>query len=312
MPVPVMSPVIQQASYVFAPSCTCIRAMVQRNLDCWGDKTSAVTSDTRPDADRHRQKHQKRSRRDEAETSSGSSSSSSTVRERRKRERKKERKQEKRKAKKEKKEKKEQKARKERKAGGHVDGRENDTHRQLPTVYAPPPPDVAAEAPPPTPEPCSLPGAKRPEQAEAERVAGQRVVKVWDPSLGVERSVRANGEVVEQCVRAACLMSRRPARARARTVIHTQALRRPSAPPADGPTAHSPRRPHGPSAALTHQVSRAASRTLQHDKARHVPTVAGPTRTLGPTAAGPERDTGPDAYTGRDKFPSQHPWFGYK
>jgi hypothetical protein len=238
--------------------------MVQRNLDCWGDKTSAVTSDTRPDADRHRQKHQKRSRRDEAETSSGSSSSSSTVRERRKRERKKERKQEKRKAKKEKKEKKEQKARKERKAGGHVDGRENDTHRQLPTVYAPPPPDVAAEAPPPTPEPCSLPGAKRPEQAEAERVAGQRVVKVWDPSLGVERSVRANGEVVEQCVRAACLMSRRPARARARTVIHTQALRRPSAPPADGPTAHSPRAPRSIRSTyapgLASRISNAAAR----------------------------------------------------
>lgn len=192
----------------------------QRNLDCWGETTSAVNSDTRPDADRHRQKHQKRSRRDEDETSS-SSSSSSSGRERRKRERKKERKQEKRKAKKEKREKKEKtekkekKARKERKA----EDRENDTHRQLPTVYAPPPPEVAEEAPPATPESCSLPGAKRPEQAEAERVAGQRIVTVWDPSLGIERSVRANGEVVEQCARASCL-SRRPARARARTIIY--------------------------------------------------------------------------------------------
>ena len=194
--------------------------VLQRNLDCWGETTSAVNSDTRPDADRHRQKHQKRSRRDEDETSS-SSSSSSSGRERRKRERKKERKQEKRKAKKEKREKKEKtekkekKARKERKA----EDRENDTHRQLPTVYAPPPPEVAEEAPPATPESCSLPGAKRPEQAEAERVAGQRIVTVWDPSLGIERSVRANGEVVEQCARASCL-SRRPARARARTIIY--------------------------------------------------------------------------------------------
>ena len=135
------------------------------------------------------------------------------------------RKQEKRKAKKEKKEKKEKKVRKERRADGHVDDRESDTHRQLPTVYAPPPPDVAEEVPPPTPAACSLPGAKRPEQAEAERVAGQRIVKVWDPSLGIERSVRANGEVIEQCVRAACF-SRRPARARARTIIYTQALGR--------------------------------------------------------------------------------------
>ena len=213
--------------------------VLQRNLDCWGETTSAVNSDTRPDADRHRQKHQKRSRRDEDETSS-SSSSSSSGRERRKRERKKERKQEKRKAKKEKREKKEKtekkekKARKERKA----EDRENDTHRQLPTVYAPPPPDVVAEeAPPATPESCSLPGAKRPEQAEAERVAGQRIVTVWDPSLGIERSVRANGEVVEQCARASCL-SRRPARARARTIIYN--IPRPWVlpHPVEGHTAH--------------------------------------------------------------------------
>ena len=284
--------------------------VLQRNLDCWGETTSAVNSDTRPDADRHRQKHQKRSRRDEDETSS-SSSSSSSGRERRKRERKKERKQEKRKAKKEKREKKEKtekkekKARKERKA----EDRENDTHRQLPTVYAPPPPEVAEEAPPATPESCSLPGAKRPEQAEAERVAGQRIVTVWDPSLGIERSVRANGEVVEQCARASCL-SRRPARARARTIIYN--IPRPWVlpHPVEGHTAHP--RAHGPPAALVRQVSRSTSRQLQHDKARHVPTAAGPTRTLGPAAAGPERDTGPGAYTGRDKFPSQHPWFGYK
>jgi hypothetical protein len=58
-----------------------------------------------------------------------------------------------------------------------------------------------------------------------------------------------------------------------------------------------------------HQVSRSASRQLQHDKARHVPRVAGP---IGPL--GPERGAGPghSTYTGKDKFPSQHPWFGYK
>ena len=198
--------------------------MLERNLDCWGERTS----DAR-DAD-HRRK-QKRSRQDEAETSSSSSSSSSCSDRERKKERKKAHKQEKGKGKKEKKKekkakkakkaKKDKKARKERKADvrtgkdvrANADGRDNDT--QLPTVYAPPPPDVAEEVPLPTPASCSLPGAMRPEQAEAERVAGQRIVKVWDPSLGVERSVRANGEVVEQCVSAACL-SRSPARARAR------------------------------------------------------------------------------------------------
>ena len=197
---------------------------MERNLDCWGEKTS----DAR-DADRRHK--QKRSRQDEAETSSSSSSSSSCSDRKRKKERKKEHKQEKGKGKKEKKEKKEEKAkkakkakrekkekkaRKERKAHDRTDsdGRDNDT--QLPpTVYAPPPPDVAEEVPPPPPASCSMPGAMRPEQAEAERVAGQLIVKVWDPSLGVERSVRANGEVVEQCVSAACL-SRSPARARAR------------------------------------------------------------------------------------------------
>ena len=85
----------------------------------------------------------------------------------------------------------------------------------------------------------------------------------------------------------------------------------------DGPPrAHLPTR-----SVLVHQVSRSASRQLQHDKARHVPSlvryyplslvprVAGP---IGPP--GPERDAGPGhaTYTGKDKFPSQHPWFGYK
>ena len=68
--------------------------------------------------------------------------------------------------------------------------------------------------------------------------------------------------------------------------------------------------PHLPTrSVLVHQVSRSASRQLQHDKARHVPRVAGP---IGPP--GPERDAGPghSTYTGKDKFPSQHPWFGYK
>ena len=194
--------------------------MLERNLDCWGEKTS-------DHADRRHK--QKRSRQDEAESSSGSSSSSSSSDRKRKKERKKEHKQEKGKGKKEKKEKKtkrekrekrekkgkkEKKARKERKADD-FSSHAQETNTQLPTVYAPPPPDVAEEVPPPTPASCSLPGAMRPEQAEAERLAGQRIVKVWDPSLGVERSVRANGEVVEQCVGAACL-SRSPARARAR------------------------------------------------------------------------------------------------
>jgi len=131
----------------------------------------------------------------------------------------------------------------------HDDGaRKTPPPRQLPTVYAPPPPE--ADEPPPEPPARSM-GAQRPEEAEAARLAGQRILKVWDPSLGVERSVRANGEIVEQC------------------------------------------------------VSRAAAQQLQQDKARHVPTVSGP----------PAQPPGPEpgeTYTGRTKFPSQHPWFGYK
>ena len=87
-------------------------------------------------------------------------------------------------------------------------------------------------------------GAQRPEDAQAEYERSQRIFTVFDPSLGVERQVRASGEVVEQC------------------------------------------------------VSRSAAAQLQHDKARVVQ----------PVVTGPQRET----YTGRTKFPSQHPWFGYK
>ena len=88
-------------------------------------------------------------------------------------------------------------------------------------------------------------GAQRPEDAQVEYERSQRIFTVFDPSLGVERQVRASGEVVEQC------------------------------------------------------VSRSAAAQLQHDKARVVQPVVTP---------GPQRET----YTGRTKFPSQHPWFGYK
>ena len=43
-------------------------------------------------------------------------------------------------------------------------------------------------------------GAQRPEEAASERERLQKIHKVFDPSLGVERYVRASGEVVEQCV----------------------------------------------------------------------------------------------------------------
>ena len=74
--------------------------------------------------------------------------------------------------------------------------------------------------------------------------SGCRIQRVWDPSLGVYRSVRLSGEVVEE------------------------------------------------------SVSRGEQQRLMAAKARHVGPV-GP-----PTAA--------QSFTGREKFPSQHPWFGYK
>ena len=93
-------------------------------------------------------------------------------------------------------------------------------------------------------EPRRVMGAQRPENAAAERERLQQIQRVWDPSLGVYRSVRLSGEVVED------------------------------------------------------SVSRGEQQRLMAAKARHVGPV-GP-----PTAA--------QSFTGREKFPSQHPWFGYK
>ena len=80
----------------------------------------------------------------------------------------------------------------------------------------------------------------RPEEHAAEAAAMQRVQRVYDPSLGVERCVRLNGEVVEE------------------------------------------------------SVSRGEQQRRAHLKARHISTASG------------------ESYTGRERFPSQHPWFGYK
>ena len=102
---------------------------------------------------------------------------------------------------------------------------------------------AAAAAEPPREPPRRVLGAQRPEDAAAERERLQQIQRVWDPSLGVYRSVRLSGEVVEE------------------------------------------------------SVSRGEQQRLMAAKARHV----GP---VGPTAA--------QSFTGREKFPSQHPWFGYK
>ena len=103
---------------------------------------------------------------------------------------------------------------------------------------------TAAAAEPPREPPRRVMGAQRPEDAAAERERLQQIQRVWDPSLGVYRSVRLSGEVVEE------------------------------------------------------SVSRGEQQRLMAAKARHVGPV-GP-----PTAA--------QSFTGREKFPSQHPWFGYK
>ena len=103
---------------------------------------------------------------------------------------------------------------------------------------------TAAAAEPPREPPRRVLGAQRPEDAAAERERLQQIQRVWDPSLGVYRSVRLSGEVVEE------------------------------------------------------SVSRGEQQRLMAAKARHVGPV-GP-----PTAA--------QSFTGREKFPSQHPWFGYK
>ena len=83
-------------------------------------------------------------------------------------------------------------------------------------------------------------GAMRPEDHAAEVAELQRVQRVYDPSLGVERLVRLSGEVVEE------------------------------------------------------SISQREQQRRAHAKARHVGTA---------TAS---------SYTGREHFPSQHPWFGYK
>ena len=103
---------------------------------------------------------------------------------------------------------------------------------------------AAAAAEPPREPPRRVLGAQRPEDAAAERERLQQIQRVWDPSLGVYRSLRLSGEVVEE------------------------------------------------------SVSRGEQQRLMAAKARHVGPV-GP-----PTAA--------QSFTGREKFPSQHPWFGYK
>ena len=89
-------------------------------------------------------------------------------------------------------------------------------------------------------------GAQRPEDAAVEAERAQRIHSVFDPSLGVYRSVRESGEVVEQC------------------------------------------------------VSRAEQQRMMQAKARVVQGVTAPP------------SQGSTTYTGRDKFPSQHPWFGFK
>ena len=58
-------------------------------------------------------------------------------------------------------------------------------------------------------------------------------------------------------------------------------------------------------------VSRDEQRRLMATKATHVPSIgpSGPPRAVkGPPAA----PTASGSFTGREKFPSQHPWFGYK
>lgn len=187
--------------------------------------------------------HERRSKRKERDESDSSSSDSSDSA-RRKRRRKEH--------KKEKKRKKEEKKRK--KERRHRDS-DKERATPLPSVYAGVSEPllsvyagVSEEAALPDdelqPKQRTL-GAQRPEDAQVEYERSQRIFTVFDPSLGVERQVRASGEVVEQC------------------------------------------------------VSRSAAAQLQHDKARVVQPVVTP---------GPQRET----YTGRTKFPSQHPWFGYK
>ena len=198
-------------------------------------RTSALEMATSDD-----ERSSKRKERDESDSSTSDSSDSA----RRKRRRKEH--------KKEKKRKKEEKKRK--KERRHRDS-DKERATPLPSVYAGVSEPllsvyagVSEEAALPDdelqPKQRTL-GAQRPEDAQVEYERSQRIFTVFDPSLGVERQVRASGEVVEQC------------------------------------------------------VSRSAAAQLQHDKARVVQPVVTP---------GPQRET----YTGRTKFPSQHPWFGYK
>ena len=132
----------------------------------------------------------------------------------------------------------------------------DDEPAALPLATAPLRAHVDAHAPPDAVDPDvpskRVAGAQRPEEAEAERVAGQAVRRVFDPTLGVERLVKLSGEVVEE------------------------------------------------------SISCEQQRNLLHAKARHV-AVSAPTAPLTQAAA-----AGSSTYTGRDKFPSQHPWYGMK
>ena len=46
-------------------------------------------------------------------------------------------------------------------------------------------------------------GMMRPEEAARVEREGQAISRVYDPDLGVWRSVRANGQIVEECVSSA-------------------------------------------------------------------------------------------------------------
>ena len=215
-----------------------------------GKHSRSHSSDDSSSDGRERRKESKKHRK-ESKRSHSSDDSSSDGRERRKESKKHRKESKKHKRRHDKKEKRKKRHTRRRESGedsalatrpmpDRVDTLPEPAHREelLPDrVDTLPAAPVAAQ---PVEEGRRVMGAMRPEDHAAEVAELQRVQRVYDPSLGVERLVRLSGEVVEE------------------------------------------------------SISQREQQRRAHAKARHVGTA---------TAS---------SYTGREHFPSQHPWFGYK
>ena len=162
------------------------------------------------------------------------------------------------------------------------------------------------------PPPKRTVGMQSPDEAAAAFELSQRVHRIWDEQLGVSRCVGAPA-----CTRDICVHpSLRGVRAQPIILrLHAYTRRRSASPRALRVAVRAPARPHRlvkqSGEVIEESVSREEQRRLMAAKAAHVQSIgpSGPTRAVqGPPAA----PTAGASFTGREKFPSQHQWFGYK